>query len=85
MSTQFVWVVAEELSIGTLAEYAVDWESCRQQDITISPFVWRVSSVGDLQMHKVHITFNGKDGSDYLNYSLTVLNDTVCAQIDGRA
>ena len=82
---QYVWIYNGQLTIGTLAHYADNWESSCHHELPISGSVWEVEGTHGLRMHKVHITFDGIDDNEYVNFTLIVYADTVPARIDGRA
>jgi hypothetical protein len=85
IDTPCVWIVDGEIATGTLGLYANQWERCQEADVSLSAFVWTVSSIGGLDQHKVHVTGLGRDADDLLHYELTVYGFSMRVRVDGRA
>lgn len=84
---RYVWIVDGEPEfpvVGTLADYAHDWEYSRYGDVALSPHVW-LFDTGEPVQQIVIVRSEGTDDRDYLYYSLTVADETVCARVDGRS
>ncbi|WP_433233795.1 hypothetical protein [Actinomadura nitritigenes] len=78
---RYVWQDGGHLQVGTLADYARTWEHhaySGDSDLSGELRTWTES-------YRLRVEPLGADDNDWMHYRLTIGNESVYVQIDGRS